>query len=307
MSLTEIAHRRNRRFVKRREQFDLDAAPVAVGYIRVSTDEQDLGPEAQERAIAEYCTTHGCVLAGVFVDKGVSGTTDLDRRPGFRAAYEAIQQHGARLFVVAKLDRLARDVMIASMAERFITRAGCEFRSAAGEGSDSNDPASQLMKIMVTGFAAYERQMIAFRTKVALKVKIDRGERVGAVPLGYAQVEKPGERKNGDGVLRCLVPETHERDAACIARYLESHNYGLRSTSRILSELGYVSRKGTPYHQQQVKRLLLVSPVGVDEPALHAVVNAHLADTKPRQREIVPGTMPLFGRTEPPQAGVPTA
>ena len=41
---------------------------MAVGYVRVSTDTQDLGPKAQRTAIEKWCAAKGCTLAAVFED-----------------------------------------------------------------------------------------------------------------------------------------------------------------------------------------------------------------------------------------------
>ena len=46
---------------------------VVVGYVRVSTDEQALGPEAQLQAIHSWCDAEGATLAAVHDDIGVSG------------------------------------------------------------------------------------------------------------------------------------------------------------------------------------------------------------------------------------------
>lgn len=288
-SLTPFAVKRNRAFVKRRAALLPEGPPVAVGYVRVSTDDQHLGPDAQQAAIADYCVRHGCVLAAVYVDKGVSGRTPVEQRQGFRDALAGVQAHGARLFVVAKVDRLARDLMVACIAEKVISDLGCEFRSAAGEGHDSDDPMSQMMRVIIAGFAAYERTMIALRTKHALRVKIQRVERVGAIKYGFAQVEEIGGRPNGDGVLRRIVPATAEREAAWIATYLAGkHGYGLRAIGRVLDGLGHPTRNGKPWHPQQVSRLLSSPTEGADAAALRAQVDAHIRGKKRRnQRPVV--------------------
>ena len=55
-----------------------------VGYIRVSTDEQQIGPEAQREALRRYCVSTGSVLVAVHEDLGLSGGLALDKRPGAR-------------------------------------------------------------------------------------------------------------------------------------------------------------------------------------------------------------------------------
>jgi predicted site-specific integrase-resolvase len=92
-------------------------ATKAVAYIRVSTEEQHLGPEAQLAAIELWASRQGVTVVAVHRDLGVSGATPLADCKGLMAALEDIKVHGAGLLVVAKRDRLARDVMKSAMAE----------------------------------------------------------------------------------------------------------------------------------------------------------------------------------------------
>src|SRR5690349_20875443 len=88
-----------------------------VGYIRVSTSEQALGSEAQVAALHSWCSSRGVELIAVCSDLGVSGATAIDKRPGLLAAMDALSEHGAGVLLVAKRDRLARDVIVAAMVE----------------------------------------------------------------------------------------------------------------------------------------------------------------------------------------------
>jgi site-specific DNA recombinase len=158
----------------------------AVAYVRVSTDEQAesrAGLEAQLHAIARHCERHGLTLAGTFSDEGVSGAAQLDKRPGLLDAVNAVTR-GAVL-LVSKRDRLARDVVACAVVERMVAKRGGRVVSVAGEGTDSDDATSILMRRIVDAFSEHERLVIAARTRAALQAKRRRGERAGRVPLGY--------------------------------------------------------------------------------------------------------------------------
>ena len=88
------------------------------------------------------------------------------------------------MLIVAKRDWLGRDVFNVAMFERLAERKGARIVSAAGEGTDANDPTSRLMRQIVDCFAEYERAIIRARTCAALAVKKARGERVGGIPFG---------------------------------------------------------------------------------------------------------------------------
>jgi site-specific DNA recombinase len=218
---------------------------TAVGYVRASTDEQLLGPDAQRAALERWAAAKGVRLVSVHVDHGVSGGAPLEDCPGLLAAMEAVRTSRAGVLVVAKRDRLARDVMKAGMVEALLRRHGARVVSAAGEG-EGEGPADALMRTIVDAFAQYERALIGARTKAGMAVKRTRGERVGSVPLGF--------ELGADGVH--LVPNAAE--AAAVARARELHALGLTlaAVAEQLGADGHRPRRGERWYPAQVARMV---------------------------------------------------
>src|SRR5262245_14033225 len=96
-------------------------ASIVVGYVRVSTDRQAVGPEAQRAAIERWCQDRGATLASVHEDR-VSGTSEGTDRPGLVAALAAVRQRGAGTLLVAKRDRIGRDMVVIAAIERAANR-----------------------------------------------------------------------------------------------------------------------------------------------------------------------------------------
>lgn len=216
---------------------------LAVAYLRVSTDDQALGPEAQRAAIDRWAAAAGVVVVSWHEDRGVSGGASLDKRPALLEALEAAKVAGAGVIVVAKRDRLARDPIVAAMTEAAAARIGARVTSAAGEG-EGDDPAALLMRRMVDAFAEYERHLIKARTKAALAVKRARGERVGALPIGFRAGEGP-------------ALEADASEAATVARVRELRAAGVsvRAIAATLNAEGHRAR-GATWHPTTVARLL---------------------------------------------------
>src|SRR5689334_18053073 len=105
---------------------------LAVAYLRASTEDQKLGPEAQRAAIETWAAREGIEVAAWYVDAGVSGGSALDARPALGAALAALRGMGAGVLFVAKRDRLARDVAVAAMIEKATIAAGAKVVSADG-------------------------------------------------------------------------------------------------------------------------------------------------------------------------------
>jgi len=171
----------------------------AISYLRVSTDDQELGLDAQRAAIRRWCESNGTELAREYVDQGVSGTVPLDRRPGLLDALGSVRRLRAGVLVVAKRDRLARDVVVGAVVERAFDRAGVSIVSADGT-ANGEGPEHVLFRNLVNAIAQYERALIASRTRAALAEKRVRGERLGGTaPFGFRyeggrRIEEPREQ-----------------------------------------------------------------------------------------------------------------
>ena len=87
--------------------------PIAVSYLRVSTARQGrsgLGIEAQRAAVASFASTNGFDLDDHFVEVETGkGSDALDRRPQLASALAKARKLRCPV-IVAKLDRLSRDV-----------------------------------------------------------------------------------------------------------------------------------------------------------------------------------------------------
>ena len=216
-------------------------------YLRVSTSDQaesGAGLAAQLDACTKYISAQGQDLAAVYQDAGVSGAKGLEARPGLLDAVSAMGK--GDVLVVAKRDRLGRDPIVVAMIEAAVARKGCRIVSAAGEGTETDDPASVLMRRMIDAFSEYERLLIGARTKAALGAKKRRGERVGAVPYG--------SRLAADGVHLVDCPE--EQDVIRLAREYSAKGLSLRGVAGRLAAKGLYSRKGHVFAAAQVAAML---------------------------------------------------
>ena len=213
-----------------------------IAYLRVSTEEQarsGLGLDAQLEAII----AHQGEPDEVFRDDGFTGSTA--KRPGLHGALDALGKGDA--LVVAKRDRLARDTFLSAWIEKECKRRGARTISAAGEGTESDDPASVLMRTIIDAFAEYERNLIAARTAEAMAQKRKRGEKTGGdVPFGYRALD--GGR---------LEEDPDEQAALELMRQLREEGESLRQVGAELERRGVLTKRGnTRWHATTVKKAL---------------------------------------------------
>lgn len=219
------------------------SSSTAVGYIRVSTEEQTLGPEAQRVALARWAEARKIQLVAVHEDRGVSGAAPLDRRPGLLAALASLESHSAAFLVAAKRDRLARDVIIAAQLERLVERQGARLVSADGAG-EGDSPEAVLMRRLVDAIASYERDLIRGRTRAALAIKRAKG-------LKFNSTAPYGSRIDGERI----VPDAEEQKA--IARMLQLRKAGasLRQVALALTAEGFRPR-GRRWYPTSILRVV---------------------------------------------------
>jgi DNA invertase Pin-like site-specific DNA recombinase len=215
-----------------------------ISYIRVSTDRQGksgLGIEAQRAAIARFVEAEGLILAAEHVEVETGkGVDALERRPVLREALaQARKAKGA--VVVAKLDRLSRDVAFVSglMAQRvpfIVTELGADC-----------DP---FMLHIYAALAEKERALISDRTRVALAAKKAAGATLGnRTNLAEAQAQGSAANRNAaDAFAANVLPVVDQLRAAGVTT--------VRGIAEALNVRGIRTARGGEWHHSTVRNLL---------------------------------------------------
>jgi DNA invertase Pin-like site-specific DNA recombinase len=152
---------------------------MTVSYLRVSTSKQGrsgLGIEAQRAACMHFAEAQGVEIAAEFVEiETGKGTDALDQRPQLAAALDAAKKLKCPV-VVAKLDRLSRDVhFISGLMSRKVPFVVAELPGA--------DP---FLLHIYAAMAEQERRMISARTKAAMAAAKARGVKLGSPTIAAA-------------------------------------------------------------------------------------------------------------------------
>lgn len=220
----------------------------AVPYIRVSTARQGrsgLGLEAQREAIARFAEAEGIELVGEYIEVETGkGSDALDKRPQLKAALGAARTSQAHV-IVAKLDRLSRDVHFISglMAQRvpFIV---------AELGLDA-DP---FMLHMYAAFAEKERAVISERTKASLQAAKARGVALGAHNPVIHDALRSGQLRSV--ATRKQAADKHAANLADRVMAMKNEGLSLRQiASRLNSDEVKTARDGL-WHAGTVRNVL---------------------------------------------------
>lgn len=222
---------------------------VAIAYIRLSKgDDKSLSVEAQEADINRWCSQRGVRLARIERDVNVCGGIDREDREGLMLALAGLEAEHAGVLLVAKRDRLARDALNAALLERDVSNLGARIESLDGVGSGS-EPTDIFQRQVLDAVAELERGMIRARTKRALAVKRERGERFsGKPPYGWEFVgTKKSEHLQKVALEQAAIKRIVELRAA---------GFSYAKTARRLNEEGYPAR-GTAWFPGTIREICL--------------------------------------------------
>jgi DNA invertase Pin-like site-specific DNA recombinase len=225
---------------------------MIIAYLRVSTDEQarsGLGMDAQLDAIQKAVG----IVQSVYRDEGYSGSNP--KRPALHQALSALDK--GDILAVAKRDRLSRDMMLALWIEKEAKRRGAKIVSAAGEGTESEEPTAVLMRRIVDAFAEYEKNVIGARTAAALEQKRARGEKTGGdVPFGW-MLEATERHIDVHSTTKKLQPHREEQEALKLMRDLHAEGLSLRKIGAELESRGVKTKTGkTRWNPNSIKQVL---------------------------------------------------
>ena len=173
---------------RRRTPERVKAMRKAIGYIRVSTEQQagaGVSLEAQRSKIESWCKANDYELVAVMDDAGISGTS-MEKRVGLQKALKAMKRDMA--LVVYSLSRLARSTKDTLGISEELSKRGADLVSLS-ERIDTTGAAGKMLFRVLAVMAEFERDVVSERTTVALAHKKAMGEKYAPVPFGFREVE----------------------------------------------------------------------------------------------------------------------
>lgn len=208
-------------------------------YARVSTDAQVRegdSIQAQLAALREYAQKHNYIIAGEYVDDGISGTL-LAERDELQRLLEDVKEGKIDLLLFTRLDRYFRNVRHYLNTQNILDKYGVTWR-AIWENFETETPGGRLMITQMLGFAQFEAENTALRINRVFDFKKTQHEVLsGKVPFGYSIVDKH------------LVPN---EDAELVRKVFDLYV----KTGNICEVMRLTQGQGMPKTQRAFKALL---------------------------------------------------
>ncbi len=219
-----------------------------IAYYLVSTQKQGesgLGLEAQQEAVRRHMGDGALLAKYTEVE---TGKGDGNNRPKLVQAIAHAKRSRAVL-IVAKMDRLARDVHFTSG----LMKSGVEFVAC------DNPNANKLTIHILAAVAEDEAEKISKRTKDALAALKARGTKLGSARPECADNLTPEAAEKGrQKGQQAMKAKAMEAVADLLPRVLAMRSEGqtLQQIANVLNDEGHTTRNGAKWTPTQLHRVL---------------------------------------------------
>ena len=204
------------------------------GYLRVSSDEQDVN--SQKQGVDQFALEKGWSIDEYITDEGVSGGKDPDKR-NLGPLLKKLQKDDT--IICSEISRLGRDLYMVMDILHHAMNVGCVIYTVKDKFVLGNDIQSKVLAFAFGLSAEIERQMIRQRTKEGLMLKIKQGVLLGR-PIGKIQDESSTDLSSRKeeviqqfnwGVPERRLAQNFNCDRNTIARWL--HRWGVKKSAYI--------------------------------------------------------------------------
>lgn len=218
---------------------------VAVGYCRVSTDDQadnGLSLDYQEAQCRKAALNDGYTEVIIIRDEGKSGTS-INGRPGIKEVMRLAEDKEISAIYVTHSDRLARSVVDHSLIRNIFRKNNIILNYLNGQSS-GNDASSIVADNMFASFNQYHSDNTREKTKQATDAKAKAGYFPSHAPVGYVNISNPD--KNCEKVAKKIIvpnPKTGHLVTEAFKEYATGKHNGYELND-LMYEKGLVSNSG---------------------------------------------------------------
>lgn len=148
------------------------------GYLRVSSDEQDIN--SQKQGVDQFAKDKGWTIDEYITDEGVSGGKDPDKR-NLGSLLKLIKK--GDMIISSEISRLGRDLYMIMDILHFCMERECIIYTVKDRFVLGGDIQSKVLAFAFGLSAEIERQMIRQRTKEGLRLRVKQGVLLGRPPM----------------------------------------------------------------------------------------------------------------------------
>lgn len=200
------------------------------GYLRVSSDEQDVN--SQKQGVEQFAKDRNWNIDKYITDEGVSGGKDPDKR-NLGPLLQLLNKDD--VIISSEISRLGRDLYMVMDILHYCMEKGCIIYTVKDKFVLGDDIQSKVLAFAFGLSAEIERQMIRQRTREGLRLRMKLGVLVGR-PIG-----RLSENVKLDAVKDKVIEQYNW--GVPLRRLAQNFNVDRNTISRTLSRWGLTEKK----------------------------------------------------------------
>ena len=202
-------------------------SPRTIGYLRVSTKEQDLNKNKSEILHLSNDKKLGNVE---WVEEKISGTKDWKKRRLGEIIYELSE---GDTIIVSELSRLGRSLLQILEIIEFCRNKSIRIYAIKGGWSLDDSMQSKILSMFLGMASEIERDLISSRTKEALKARKAAGVKLGR-PKGSGKSKLDQYREEIEAMLKCgtkqnYIAKKYDITPAALSQWIKKHGISTKA------------------------------------------------------------------------------
>ena len=216
-----------------------------VGYIRVSTDQQENSVLSQKEMIDNYSKLNGMKVDDYFIDFGISGK-ETTKRDKYLELMNLVKVGKINTIITTSLSRWSRNTLDLLNSIEIIKKHNTDLIVIKENIPSLKTPMGQFFTEILGSVYSLERRLTSERTKDVIRNKKVSGKVYSRTPYGFD--------KNGNQ----LVENTYEQKVLRKIRDLRKKGESYLSISRFLNRNNHKTKTGKSWSKENVYSLLRI-------------------------------------------------
>lgn len=219
-----------------------------IGYIRVSTEDQDV--EKNKNDVHKFAQAKGFAEVEYVTEK-VSGAKSWKKRK----LSDVVQNLKERdVLIVPELSRLGRSLIeVLEILNHLKDKEVKVYSVKENFQLNGDDMQSKVMRNMLGTFAEIERDLIIQRTKEGMAAAKKKGKKFGSPQ----NLTRENTQKGIEAIKRNANENQNSRHAYHFIKPRREAGVSFKRIAEELNKEGYVTRYGKPFHAMQVRNIYL--------------------------------------------------
>ena len=216
-----------------------------VGYIRVSTDQQENSVITQKEMLSSYSKIHGIEIDDYFIDFGISGKNTL-KREKYLELMKFVEGGKITTIITSSLSRWSRNTLDLLNSIDVLKKNNTDLVVIKENIPSLKTPMGMFFCEILGSVYSLERRLTSERTKDVISNKKRNGKVYSRTPYGFDKV--------GDE----LVKNTYEQKVLRKIRDLRKKENSYLSISRFLNRNNHKTKMCKKWSKENVYSLLKI-------------------------------------------------